>query len=226
MAGAGHHPASAFASAEGGSIAGAAGRLPLVPLTVHYRSGHQSLIAVSNELFYNGTLTSFPSAHDLAPPDPRPPASSGRPRLALGPGSRREEGGGGGSGSHGIAGRHGLVREVVAWGRMESNGGRREALERFVAAAVEAHCPKALHRLHCGRRRGLSSLAAAATSGGEAAAAAAGAGSSFEVGSFEEGYATSAMAAEAAEAAEAGEAAAAAAVGDPVRVVYSASPQG
>ena len=42
-----------------------------MPLTVHYRSGHPSLIAVSNELFYNGTLTSFPSAHGLgAPPAP------------------------------------------------------------------------------------------------------------------------------------------------------------
>jgi len=40
--------------------------LPLLPLEVHYRSASQSLIAVSNALFYHGSLASFPSAHDFA----------------------------------------------------------------------------------------------------------------------------------------------------------------
>lgn len=40
--------------------------LPLIPLEVHYRSASQSLIAVSNALFYHGSLASFPSAHDFA----------------------------------------------------------------------------------------------------------------------------------------------------------------
>ena len=143
---------------------GLRGRLPLVPLTVHYRSGHQSLIAVSNELFYGGTLTSFPSAHDL----PAPPLPARRPRSEAagqpGDGDGGIIGGAGGSddeassdgegaaasdngGDDGDKGGHGLVRVEVGAGRMESNGPARDFVEASIAAAVQRLCPRDLHTL-------------------------------------------------------------------------------
>lgn len=70
--------------------------LPLLPLEVHYRSASQSLIAVSNALFYHGSLASFPSAHDFAlttvrapthgaphPPAPAAPSARGLCRVRV-----------------------------------------------------------------------------------------------------------------------------------------------
>ena len=42
----------------------AAGALPSLPLTWHYRSAHESLIAFSNYRFYKGELFTFPSARE------------------------------------------------------------------------------------------------------------------------------------------------------------------
>lgn len=43
----------------------AAGALPSLPLSWHYRSAHESLIAFSNYRFYKGELYTFPSARQL-----------------------------------------------------------------------------------------------------------------------------------------------------------------
>jgi len=134
-------------------------RLPLVPLTVHYRSGHQSLLAVSNELFYGGTLTSFPSAHDLALPRiPRALLKLTEPPDAEIPIDLNLGGGGGGmsevsleeaqppieleaqhrsspqdASECAMVDEHGLVRVVVRAGRMESNAGRKDRVESAIA---------------------------------------------------------------------------------------------
>ena len=97
-----------------------------MPLTVHYRSGHPSLIALSNELFYNGTLTSFPSAHGL-------PAPALPPLLSMESAQQQEE--------SVDEEQHGLVRMEVAHGCMESNYGKRDFIERYIRDAVERHCP-------------------------------------------------------------------------------------
>ena len=78
--------------------------LPLLPLDFHYRSSAQSLIALSNHLFYFGTLKSFPSAHAF-----------GRRLPRDAPLRRAQE-------AAGAAGVHGLVR-VRCDGPMESNAG-------------------------------------------------------------------------------------------------------
>ena len=136
------------ASAPGVGVGG--GRLPLVPLTVHYRSGHQSLIAVSNELFYNGSLASFPSAHGLMPP--RLPTHSRQRRLAAAEDSDEDRDGRVSDEGEDVeveaAGEdHGLVRVVVGSGKMESNGGKKERFEAAIARAVQDLCPRPLHRL-------------------------------------------------------------------------------
>lgn len=43
----------------------AAGALPSLPLSWHYRSAHESLIAFSNHRFYKGELFTFPSAREV-----------------------------------------------------------------------------------------------------------------------------------------------------------------
>jgi hypothetical protein len=131
-----------------------------VPLTVHYRSGHQSLLAVSNELFYGGTLTSFPSAHDLHPPRPLPATAEALPARAASPGDHPSDRPGDTSGDGGEAASasrrfgsaaeteesaseaHGLVREMVRAGRMESNAGRKDRVEAAIAEVI--HVKKSL----------------------------------------------------------------------------------
>jgi hypothetical protein len=145
---------------EGSALVVLSARLPLVPLTVHYRSGHQSLIAFSNELFYGGTLTSFPSAHDLtAPPVPSSlwqknslnhTSNSAKGGAADPPEENEDEEDGGGFGED--LG-HGLVRVEVAEGKMESNFGRKEGFERAIRAAVNRHCPTSIYRTKQQRHR-------------------------------------------------------------------------
>lgn len=97
--------------------------LPLSPLRMHYRSGHPSLIAVSNELFYHQTLVSFPSAYDLLTTD-HAKGSVGGSGAA-----------GGGDGSMGWGG-NGFVRRVVATGKLESNLDKRSYIEAEITDTV------------------------------------------------------------------------------------------
>jgi hypothetical protein len=151
-------------------------RLPLVPLTVHYRSGHQSLLAGSNELFYGGTLTSFPSAHDLKPPRIRPALLkiADKPTGVSSPSDINADVGVSQI-SLDIAQSsmmpdelhcplalkdenvlptveaHGLVRVVVHTGRMESNAGRKDRVENAIAevrAIIRRHAYLAFTSLY------------------------------------------------------------------------------
>ena len=99
--------------------------LPLSPLRMHYRSGHPSLIAVSNELFYHQTLVSSPSAYDLLTTDQATPGASDGSGKA----------GGGGDGSMGWGG-NGFVRRVVATGKLESNLDKRSYIEAEITDTV------------------------------------------------------------------------------------------
>ena len=90
--------------------------MPVLPLEWHYRSGHQSLIQVSNELFYFGKLQTFPSAHSL-----RSSRRCARP-------------------SHSEA-ETGLLRVPTA-GVMQSNADRHSAIESFAREAVSRQLRK------------------------------------------------------------------------------------
>ena len=137
--------------------------LPLLPLDFHYRSSAQSLIALSNHLFYFGTLKSFPSAHDF-----------GRRLPRDAPLRRAQE-------AAGAAGVHGLVR-VRCDGPMESNAGAVADVQAVLCALpwrdadTRPHysaSPQGLSTWHRRSSRWRSSQSTSTTSAAPTAAAAA-----------------------------------------------------